>query len=126
MKVIKEGDYIIKRLDLISNDTDLQKGTLIEYFIDVFTPAGQKLKRVDIYQMPEDGIYDDKLEKQTNPNGTTTIIKYKAYKSYSEDVQYDHIEKDSDKFLGFPHKVIVEILPPDTGGVSSKVSDDID
>jgi len=112
----KDG-YEVKRLDLIPNYQD--NPTAIDYLVDILTPAAKKLKRVDI--MKSKGISDSKLDK-IYKDGYTTCIVYRAYLSKDEDVQFEHLENDSDTFLGFPHMVIVEVQDED-GNTTSKVSD---
>ena len=110
--------YEVKRLDLIPNyQVD---PTAVDYLVDILTPAGKKLKRIDLIQTYEK-TYDDSEKNSFKEVYTTTII-YQSYLSKDEDVQFEHIEKDSDTFSGYPHVVIVEVQDED-GTTTSKVSD---
>ncbi len=74
MKIIKQGSYTVRRLDLIPNF--LKNPTALDYFLEVLTPAMQKLQRVDNIYYPFE--FDDDGVK-TNIKGSTRILKYQAY-----------------------------------------------
>lgn len=122
MIVLKmDSEFAVKRLDLIPNDP--KKPTGIKYYVDILVPKGFKLERVNISRIKF--IVDPKdTKKVVKAEGNTTIIEYKAYEVKDSSVEFSHIEKDSDEFLGFPHQVIVIVYA--NGGEASKVSDIID
>ena len=117
MNVIEQGDYTVRRLDLIPNS---DPPTSVDYFLEVLTPSGQKLQRADNVL---DSFKYDKTGKKTNDPGNTRIITYQAYKSSDPSVDFTHIEEDSDTFKEFPLMVIAIINPPTgPGGETSIVS----
>jgi len=120
MNIINQGDYNVKRLDLIPRGTDVLNS--VDYLIDIAFPEGQKMKRKDIVQDKKGILADDEI-KYISDKGVTTKIIYQAYETSEEDSQFDHIESDMDFFEGYPHKVFVQILAPPTGGSTSKVSE---